>query len=280
MPWFNVDDGFSNSKPVMRIPRRYRASCIGVWTLCGAWSAKELTDGFVPDAVLEEYGATPKIIDLLMDAELWERNSTGVNSDSTGVNFRNWSKWQRTKQQVLDYRAAEAERQHKWREAKKKAADQRVPDAVTEPSRRDTSVSHAVTTPLVTDLSRLPIPKPLPIPKEELKDLASQAPPDTKKRGQRIPEDWCPSETTKAWASENYSHLDLLAEWAAFVNYWRGEGGQRSRKLDWDAAFKSWLHNARAPARNGHTQPPAKRKVNVGLQLAEKLGQDTPALEA
>jgi hypothetical protein len=32
--------------------------------------------------------------------------------------------------------------------------------------------------------------------------------------------------------------------------------------------------------RNGHTQPPATRKVNVGLQLAEKLGQNTPGLEA
>jgi hypothetical protein len=109
--------------------------------------------------------------------------------------------------------------------------------------------------------------------------LASQAPP-APKRGQRIRDDWEPSKATKSWTAENYGHLDLRAECTAFVNYWRGESGQRSRKLDWDAAFKNWLHNARAPARNGHTVPPAKRKVNAGLQLAEKLGQNTPALEA
>ena len=110
--------------------------------------------------------------------------------------------------------------------------------------------------------------------------LASQAPPADPKRGQRIPENWAPSESTKAWTREHYGHLDLLAEWAAFVNYWRGESGQRSRKLDWDAAFKNWLHNARAPARSGSSPAPATRKVNAGLQLAAKLAQNGPELEA
>jgi hypothetical protein len=262
MPWFNVDDGFSNSKPVMRIPRRYRAVAIGVWTLTGAWSAKELTDGFIPDAVLEEYGATPKIIDLLVDAGLWETNPNGVR-------FQNWAKWQRTKQQVLDYRSAETERKRNWRNTRRRSSDQHEQGDVTDLSRRDTSVRPTSVPPSVPDVSALPIPKPLPIPIKEQKDLAPQAPPDTK-RGQRIPETWAPKESTKAWARENYKHLDLLAEWAAFVNYWRAESGQRSRKLDWDAAFKNWLHNARAPARNGSAANarPHDDKVNSYLAFA------------
>lgn len=266
MPWFNVDDGFSNSKPVMRIPRRYRPVCIGVWTLTGAWSAKELTDGFIPDAVLEEYGATPKIIELLVDAELWE-------PDSNGVRFRNWAKWQRTKQQVMDYRSAETERKRNWRNEKRKPSDQPEQEDVPDLSRRDTTVRPASVPPSVPDVSALPIPKPSPLPKEEQKDLASQAPPANTKRGQRIPENWAPKESTKAWARQHYSHLDLLSEWAAFVNYWRGESGQRSRKLDWDAAFKNWLHNARAPARNGHSSTTHDDKVNSYLVYANQPSQ-------
>lgn len=274
MPWFHVDDGFSNSKPVMRIPRRYRPVCIGVWTLTGAWSAKELTDGFIPHAVLEEYGATSRVVELLVDADLWELTDSGIN-------FRNWAKWQRTKRQVLDYRSAEADRKRNWRNGKKQSPDQQESEASAEcPAGTHTGVPYGVPYG-VRDVSALPIPIPKPEPKEEQKDLASQAPP-ADKRGQRIPEDWNPSEATKLWAAEHYGHLDLRAEWTAFVNYWRGESGQRARKLDWNAAFKNWLHNARAPARLGQTPgpPPATRKVNAGLQLAAKLAQDTPELEA
>lgn len=103
MPWFNVDDGFANSKPVLRIPRRYRCAVIGLWTLAGSWSAKELTDGFVPDHTIEEFASTPAMAGFLVKAGLW-REVPG------GWQFEGWSKWQKTKDQVLTFRAAEAER--------------------------------------------------------------------------------------------------------------------------------------------------------------------------
>ena len=108
MPFFNVDDDFPNSKPVMRIPRRNRAAAIGVWTLCGAWSAKELTNGYVPDAVVDEYGGTAKIREMLFAASLWEQADGGVQ-------YRNWPKWQRTKEQVLVFREKTAARQRRYR---------------------------------------------------------------------------------------------------------------------------------------------------------------------
>lgn len=158
MPWFNVDDGFANSKPVMRIIRRYRAACIGVWTLCGSWSAKELTDGFIPQAVAEEYGATPKITEHLVMAGLWEYAD---HDGTTGLRFRNWSKWQRTKQQVLDYRAAEADRKRNRRNSIKQAGEQGQPEMSAEcPSGTDTGLPpghHAE--------SGIPKPLPTPLPK-------------------------------------------------------------------------------------------------------------------
>lgn len=69
-----------------------------------------------------------------------------------------------------------------------------------------------------------------------------------RKRGHRIPDNWRPSDDTKAWARQRYPHLDLNGEWEAFVNHWTAESGRAASKLDWDAAFRKWLHNARAPA--------------------------------
>ncbi|WP_374023909.1 hypothetical protein [Mycobacterium sp. HNNTM2301] len=80
---------------------------------------------------------------------------------------------------------------------------------------------------------------------------SARATPADTKRGCRIPGDWRPSQATTQWARERFGHLDLNAEWEAFVNYWLGESGQRACKQDWDRAFRTWLHRARPkPALN------------------------------
>jgi hypothetical protein len=121
MPWFKVDDGFANSKPVLRIPRRYRCAAIGLWTLAGTWSAKELTDGFIPDYTLEDFCSTAPMAAQLVKAGLWEESSSGWL-------FVGWEKYQFTKAKVLEHRAAEAEKKRKWREAKQGIADQQEPE--------------------------------------------------------------------------------------------------------------------------------------------------------
>ncbi|MEU9805049.1 hypothetical protein [Mycobacterium sp. NPDC050853] len=153
MPWFNVDDGFANSKPVMRIPRRYRTAAIGLWTLTGSWSAKELTDGLIPAEVVEEFGGTPKLVELLIVAELWD-------SAESGVQFRNWPKWQRTKAQVLDFRAGEAERKRKQRERKVRPSDQEE-RKVSQPCPGGTPTGLRPESSQVSGLPK-PLPKPLP----------------------------------------------------------------------------------------------------------------------
>jgi hypothetical protein len=126
-----------------------RPQCIGVWTLCGAWSAKELTDGFVPESVLKEYGGTPKITALLLDAGLWDIVEGGII-------FRNWSKWQQKKDKILARRAEWAQRQRKSRRNTGQPADQEQ----SEMSPRDSRVSHASVTHGVTRESPSPFPFP------------------------------------------------------------------------------------------------------------------------
>jgi len=119
MPWFNVDDGFANSKPVLKIPRRYRCAAIGLWTLAGSWSAKELTDGFIPDEALEEFAGTPAIAEYLVRAGLWKKIDGGWQ-------FEGWSKWQKTKEKVLAYREREAEKKRGQRSSPKPAGSESV----------------------------------------------------------------------------------------------------------------------------------------------------------
>lgn len=150
IPWFNVDDGFANSKPVLRIPRRYRCPAIGLWTLAGSWSAKELTDGFIPDHAIEEFASTPAMAGFLVKAGLWIEVVGGWQ-------FEGWSKWQKTKDQVLTFRAAEAERKRLARCKPKGAGTEGV-------SGVDSGRTEPGVPPGRDAESGLPIPEPLPSP--------------------------------------------------------------------------------------------------------------------
>lgn len=120
MVWFKVDDGLPSSEPVMRIPRRYRAAAIGLWTLAGAWCAKELTDGRVPEFMVEELGGTKAAAEHLVAAGLWapcdDDSKRFQASSDTGWRFVNWADYQPTKAQVIAARKAEAERKQRQRE--------------------------------------------------------------------------------------------------------------------------------------------------------------------
>lgn len=121
MPWFRVDDGFANSKPVLKIPRRYRAAAVGLWTLAGTWSAKELTDGFVPEYILDDLASTPAMAGQLVLSGLWTKT---VKDDVEGWQFVGWSDYQPTKVEVLTRRSEEAEKKRVAREARRRAAEQ------------------------------------------------------------------------------------------------------------------------------------------------------------
>ena len=90
-----------------------RASAIGLWTLAGAWSAKELTDGFVPDYVIEELASTPAIAGHLVKCGLWEMAEEGWQ-------FKGWEKYQPTREQIMEARDREAERKRKYRESQRR----------------------------------------------------------------------------------------------------------------------------------------------------------------
>lgn len=120
MPWFYVDDAFADSKPVMQLDRALRNEAVGLWVRCGAWSAKEETDGRVPLDIVRQFGGTPRVIRALHEqAQLWVENSPKSWQISREILFGNWEKWQRTRAENQDRRKRDAARQQAWRTGRK-----------------------------------------------------------------------------------------------------------------------------------------------------------------
>lgn len=111
MSWFKVDDGFASSPKVLSIRRRDRLAAIGLWTIAGSWAAKHLTDGFVPDYMIEEFGAEVSHGDTLVDAGLWSRIESGFV-------FHDWSDYQPKRIDVLAHRERERLRKEAFRAKK------------------------------------------------------------------------------------------------------------------------------------------------------------------
>ncbi|AXQ65167.1 hypothetical protein SEA_SCHMIDT_46 [Gordonia phage Schmidt] len=240
MPWFRVDDGLFRSRQVLSIPKRNRAAAVGLWTLAGAWSAAELTDGYVPDFMLAELSGTGRLADCLVEAGLWDRMENGFV-------FRQWSKYNPTAEQVRSDRSAAAEKKRRQRRGSDgRFADGRRQSLTSEDailSRGDSSGT-PLGTPQGSPGGSPTVPtRPDPThTKESGSPTGSPTP-----RATRIPEDWQPTRELLEWARSEYPGVDLKTETDKFVDYWLAKAGKDSRKVSWSRTWKNWIRSARAP---------------------------------
>lgn len=180
MTWFKVDDSFYRSRKVRKLGND-RVSAVGLWTLCGDWAADNLSDGFVPWEVVEEWDPRRRLAVKLIVVTLWFE----VEHDGEpGIQFHDWHDWQPTKEQVIQRRKADAERRARWREARRHGVTPSGPEASSpdpsqqesrqesrDVSRRDTRVSSRGAS---RPGSALPDPtRPDPTRKEEEHSLAA-----------------------------------------------------------------------------------------------------------
>lgn len=136
MTWFKVDDKFHASKEVKSIPRADRLAAVGLWTLAGAWCSDHLNDGFVPGYMIDDFAGSPELAQALVSATLWTKRRDGYQ-------FRNWAKWQQTREDV-EAKRAEARNRVAAHRARKKgentgesnADETRYIDGVTTPPSR------------------------------------------------------------------------------------------------------------------------------------------------
>lgn len=186
MTWFKVDDGFYDHPKVVALQDNpHWPLCLSLWLLGGSYSARQLTDGFVPMGQLRRmaigmsHEQVEEVITILVHNELWRE-------EGAGIRFCDWSDYQPTRQDVLDKRKTERDRKAEWRRNKLKKNNENETDL----SRWDNTDRPDGTNASVLDLSRSPRPVPSrpvptrPVPtKVKEKDLQRGKPAASKSNG-------------------------------------------------------------------------------------------------
>lgn len=101
MPWFKVDDKLHDHRKA----RKARKAAMGVWVLAGSWCMDNLTDGFVPEDVLERWG-TRADARALVAAGLW---TEATRDGEKGWQFHDWTRFQPSAAVTSATKAAEQE---------------------------------------------------------------------------------------------------------------------------------------------------------------------------
>lgn len=124
-PGFNVPLGFYDGPEVKSIPRRIRAAAVGVWTLCGTFSANKLQDGYVDAETLKDLGCTDAIRAALKGTKGsdGEPDPLWIEARDGGIQFTKWVKYQRSRAEVKAYRDADAERKRNERKSPKRGVN-------------------------------------------------------------------------------------------------------------------------------------------------------------
>ncbi len=97
MVWFKVDDSLALHPKVLAAGN----AAIGLWVRAGAWSAQQLTDGFVPAAIVATLGNGAQA-QRLVDAGLWTK-------EAGGYRFHEWSERNPTREETEAKRATDHE---------------------------------------------------------------------------------------------------------------------------------------------------------------------------
>lgn len=88
MTWFKVDDHIHDH----RKSRLAGCHAMGLWLMAGAWSAANLTDGFVPASVIARWDRQwLKLANRLTDADLW---TPAKQHGEEGYRFHDWLEFQ------------------------------------------------------------------------------------------------------------------------------------------------------------------------------------------
>lgn len=106
MTWFRIDDTLPLHVKVVEAGN----AAMGLWVRAGAWSAQQLTDGFVPHHIVRVLGQTAEV-KRLVDSGLW----TPVDG---GYQFWQWGERQPSRSAVEARREADVQRKAEARREK------------------------------------------------------------------------------------------------------------------------------------------------------------------
>lgn len=125
MTWFRIDDSFGTHPKVLGIPRKDRATAVGLWTLAGAWCAQNLMDGFLGEHMVEELGVPARFATILVKASLWHVpgdecdvcETAGTLPLAAGYQFHDWHLYQPSRAAIEQQRKDDRDRKAQARAA-------------------------------------------------------------------------------------------------------------------------------------------------------------------
>lgn len=109
-------------------------------------------------------------------------------------------------------------------------------------------------------------PKPSRNHQEPEKVRATRSP--AADRGSRLPLNWTLPTEWKAFAETARPDIDVEATADSFADYWHAQPGAKSRKADWQAAWRYWVRNQRAPANAGPANRSRPNPMHADEQFA------------
>ena len=80
--------------------------------------------------------------------------------------------------------------------------------------------------------------------REEVIDTAPSA---KSPRGTALPETWTLPDDWKTWAEKERPDIDPQTAADSFRDFWIAKPGKEGRKTDWQATWRNWVRNQRAP---------------------------------
>ena len=232
MAWVRLDDGFTEHPKVLKAGPLGLAMQVAAIAYCN----RNLTDGFVPRQ------AASRLLDFSgLGMRMWAGDMVGGGEDATwelvvedlesaglwdcvdgGWLIHDYLEYQPSKADVLAERKKTKERVTRWRE--RNAATNAVGNA---------------------NCNAAPLPDPLPDPelKKEQEKRVEASPKAPRSAGSRLtienlPEDW------RLYCRNNHPKVDPDRTWTEFRDYWIARAGEKARKADWLATWRTWLRKA------------------------------------
>lgn len=267
MGWFRLDDGFGDHPKIIEVGN----PGAGLYARCGAWCAKHLTDGYIPEAMGRSWGH-PRTAQALEISGLW----VPVHG---GWQMHDYLDYNPSREDAEADKKAAAQRQKAYRE-RIKGGSQRTPPP-------DGNVTPNVTHNATRD-SRNTIPYPIPshpiTPPSSVVSMGgggsggngATSPPRRGRppsQGTRIPDDFAVTPDMVEWAREHAPHVNGKFETEQFKDYWTAKSGKDATKKDWVATWRWWMRKAEQQAgrNNGHRRPTSEVRFADAESLRERL---------
>lgn len=102
-------------------------------------------------------------------------------------------------------------------------------------------------------------------PGTTIQDNPKAATPSRAARATRIPDDFTITDDMRKWARTEVPGLDIDRATKKFVLHFQSASGQRATMLNWQAAWKKWMHGDHERGASQTKQPPATNGSRPGI---------------